>query len=891
MESNQTKYSGPTCVQQLFEEQAEKSPEALAVAYGGEQLTYRQLNEQANQLAHYLRDRGIGPDALVAVQAGRSAGFVVAILGILKAGGAYLPLDTEYPEERLRLILADAEPAILVCSGVTALVPAGRNFRTVDLQRDGAGIAAESTANPGRLNTPENLAYVIYTSGSTGQPKGVCMPHGPLLNLILWQNSHTVCGLGERTLQFAALGFDVCFQEIFSTLSSGGTLVIASQTARKDFVSLVRLIEHMEIHRLFLPFMALDLLAVVAEDTGRPLKSVREVITAGEQLRITPAIRALFHRLTGARLVNQYGPTEAHVVSVFELTGDAAGWPYLPPIGRPISHTQLYILDPDLKPVSAGAAGELFIGGAGVAQGYLKRPELTVEKFVADPFGRLPGKRLYRTGDLARCLPDGNIEFLGRSDDQVKIRGFRVELGEIEAVLATHPGVQRAVVMARTEPPRGQLLVAYLIRRDQLTQPIPDLRSFIQERLPDYMVPAVFIVLPAFPLTQNGKIDRKALPAPQAGQIDSGANYVAPRTAEEQQIAAIWSEVLGLSRIGIHDNFFLIGGDSLRAIKLMLQVEKATGRWIELSTFQLQPTVAGVCAAVSGRLTQPEFQPVVPICPGGNRPPVFCLYNLTGDVNIYYNLAKLLGEDQPVFGIRSPALQNLAQLPGSIEEAAAGVVRCIRQVQPAGAPAIIGYSWAGVLAFEVGRQLAQSEGVESFVASIGPDAPVRPARFILRLTHFIRFSPPWIWRWLIDHGNQGKRLIWWLKKICGLKQSPAATLISQPDWASTPIPRHLLSLLKEYHPAPKSGVPVDIFRERGDYQPLAHPLHAHETSFLPDCGWERWTSRPSRLHWVDGDHESMLKPPFVAGLAQAIRPALDQHFKNHPPQAGQAKRG
>lgn len=410
-EWNQTwkQFPQKLCIHELFEEQAECSPEAVAVVFGDKCWTYRQLNLRANQLAHHLKAGKVGPNSLVGVHAERSVEFVVAILAVLKAGGAYVPLDPEYPAERLHFIVTDARLDALICSGAGTIEFTNESSRLVHLQQHAIEISGHAEENPGRVNDPEHLAYVMFTSGSTGRPKGVCMPHRPLLNLIHWQKGHSSAGAGHRTLLYAPLGFDVCFQEIFSTLSSGGTLVIPSAKERKDFVGLVRLLQQTGVNRIFLPFVALEFLAEVVADTGRLPASLREVITAGEQLRITPAIRSLFERLKDARLVNQYGPTEAHVVSAFELKGNPADWPYLPPIGRPIANTQLYILNAHLEPVPAGEIGELYIGGVQVAQGYLNRPELTAEKFIANPFGRTPDARLYRTGDLARHLPDGNV--------------------------------------------------------------------------------------------------------------------------------------------------------------------------------------------------------------------------------------------------------------------------------------------------------------------------------------------------------------------------------------------------------------------------------------------------------------------------------------------------
>ena len=883
---NQTRgdYPRHKCVHQLFEEQAERSPAAVAVVFADQRLTYRELNERANQLAHHLRARKVGPNVLVGIHASRSHEFVVAVLGILKAGGAYLPLDPAYPVERLGFMMADAELTVLVGSGPEQIGFEPGNREVVHLEHDAPAIFCQSATGPSGGNTPQDAAYVLYTSGSTGQPKGVRMPHEPLVNLIHWQNQHSQCGPGERTLQFAPFGFDVCFQEIFSTLCAGGTLVVASEEERNDFISLVRLIEQQEINRLFLPFMALELLAMVAAETGRRPRSLREIITAGEQLRITPAIRSFFESLSNARLINQYGPTEAHVVSVFALEGNPADWPFLPPIGRPISNARLYVLDPHLDPVPIGAPGELYIGGIPVAKGYLKRPELTRQRFISDPFDPTPGARLYGTGDQARRLPDGNLEFLGRADDQVKIRGFRIEPGEIEALLASHPDVQSAVVMAREDAPGSKYLAAYIVGRNELPPLIPRLREFLRRKLPDYMVPAAFSLLPELPLTRNGKIDRQALPAPRFDDAVPAAGYLAPAAPGEQAMAAVWSELLGMPNIGIHDNFFELGGNSLMAMQLLLKAKKMTGYWIEPSTFRLQPTVSGLCGAVQARRLGQGFQPVLMIRKPGTRPPLFCLYGISGDVEEYFDLAAALGEDQPVIGIRSLSLADPSRLPQTLEMAAEEVIGVIRSVMPRGVPALAGYSWSGLLAFEVARQLAVKEGIGCFAALVGPDAPLRPTTFAFRCAHFVRNLFPWLMGLIQDRQNKHWRH---LDRWGGLFKATGQNLLAAPQtvpaWVSSPVSRHLVALHEKYRPPVGSEVAIDLFRERISFQPQAHPLIAWETNHLADAGWSYWTRQPARVHWLEGDHLTILKPPVVRHLAGAIRSAMDQHYQALPP--------
>jgi amino acid adenylation domain-containing protein len=440
--NTQADYPHDCCIQDLFEAQAARTPENVAVVCHKEQLTYRELNERANRLADYLRQLGVGPDTLVGLLLDRSPDMVVAVLSILKAGGAYLPLEPTTPPERLQFMLADVRVGVLLTHLRLAVRLPACEARVICLDALREEIGRNRADDPARCVTPRNLAYVISTSGSTGRPKGVAMPHGPLVNLIAWQLHHSSVGSGERTLQLTTLSFDVAFQEIFATWCAGGTLVLVNEETRRDLNGLPQLLAEQSIARLFLPFVVLQQLAEACGAQELFPESLKEVITAGEQLQVTPAIVRLFNRLPDCTLHNHYGPTEAHVVTAYVLSGPPADWPKLPPIGRPIANCEVYVLDRHLEPVPVGIAGELYIGGVCLARGYVNRPELTAERFVTHAFSSVAGARLYKTGDRARWRSDGTLEFLGRSDHQVKLRGFRIELGEIEATLAQHPQVR-----------------------------------------------------------------------------------------------------------------------------------------------------------------------------------------------------------------------------------------------------------------------------------------------------------------------------------------------------------------------------------------------------------------------------------------------------------------
>jgi amino acid adenylation domain-containing protein len=618
--NTQTEYA-QTCIHQLVEAVVELSPDAPAVVFEQSILTYRQLNSRANVLAHYLQALGVGPEVLVGICMERSLEMVVGLLGILKAGGAYVPLDPAYPTERLAFMLEDTQISVLLTQARLVESLPKHQAHVVCLDTQWEEIAFQSEENPISAVTPDNLAYVIYTSGSTGRPKGVAMCHRPLSNLIIWQRENSTQPLGAKTLQFAPVSFDVSFQEIFSTVCSGGTLVLISEQVRVDAFFLLRFLADQEINRLFLPFVALQQLASVADTQGAVVPTLREIQTSGEQLKITRPIASWFTKLQNCTLHNHYGPTESHVVTAFTLTGSPSDWPALPPIGRPIANTQIYLLDSQMQPVPSGVPGELYIGGIALARGYLNRPDLTQERFIPNPNSSSPQARLYKTGDLARYLPDGNIEFLGRSDDQVKIRGFRIELGEIEVALAAYPAVRQAVVLAREDVPGDKRLAAYIVPNSQESPPyehseqalvqaeqvlqqqnslahlVSQLRSYLKERLPDYMVPSAFVVLEAFPLTPSGKVNRRALPVPEIRPADL-PTFVAPRTPIEEMLASIWANILRVDEVGIHDNFFTLGGDSLLAVQIIARMRVSLGVELPFSRLLEFPTVAGLALIV-----------------------------------------------------------------------------------------------------------------------------------------------------------------------------------------------------------------------------------------------------------------------------------------------------
>jgi len=578
-----------SCVHEFFEQQVARTPEAVAVVYKDQQVSYAELNARANQLAHYLRGLGVGPEVLVGVYVERSLEMVVGLLGILKAGGAYVPLDPAFPRERLTFMLKDSQaPVLLTQQHLRTQLPAS-GVQVIALDADWAAIVRQSRRDPNNRIGPEALAYVIYTSGSTGLPKGVAIEHRSVINFLASMRHEPGLRAGDRLLAVTTLSFDIAVLELFLPLAVGACVEVVSREVVTDPVQLRKRLAHSG--------------ATVMQATPA---SWRMLVEGGWER--APALKALCggevlgRELADALLArtrevwNLYGPTETTIWSaVYKVQGEQ-GVRGAVPLGRPIAHTQLYVLDAAMRQVPAGVVGELYIGGAGLARGYLNRPELTAEQFVPDPFRSAPGGRLYRTGDLARSRPDGSLEFLGRVDHQVKLRGYRVELGEVEAVLQDQAGVRQVVAVVREDGPGDTRLIAYLVVDPHRPPTVSQLRRQLAARLPDYMVPSTFMLLDSLPLTPNGKVDRRALPVPGPGRPDLEQAYMAPRTPLELFLARLWCEVLKLDRVGIYDNFFDLGGDSIRGAMFINKLQQHLGEPIFIVTLFDAPTVVAFAA-------------------------------------------------------------------------------------------------------------------------------------------------------------------------------------------------------------------------------------------------------------------------------------------------------
>jgi amino acid adenylation domain-containing protein len=709
-EWNQTEgwYPQDKTIVELFEEQVERTPNRVAVVYEGQSLTYEELNQRANQLGRRLRGLGVGPDQLVGLCMKRSLEMVAGLIGVLKAGGAYVPLEPDYPRERLDFMVADTGVRVVLSTEQYRGVVEGAGIRVLSLDAEWSQVAAESGDGLESGARPENLAYVIYTSGSTGKPKGVMNTHKGLCNRLWWMQQEYRLGESDRVLQKTPYSFDVSVWEFLWPLMTGARLIVARPEGHRDSRYLAEVVEREQITTMhFVPSM---LQAFVEEKELSRCGSLRRVICSGEAL--SAELQERFYARLGAELHNLYGPTEAAIDVTYWACERGQGRRTVP-IGRPISNLQIYILDRYGNPVPVGVPGELHIGGVGLARGYLNRPELTAEKFVENPFREEPGARLYKTGDLARYRADGVIEYIGRIDHQVKIRGFRIELGEIEAALKRHEDISECVVLAREDAPGQKRLVAYVVQKERPLS-ATELRNWLKDRLPEYMVPVAFVTLPAIPVTQNGKMDRGALPAPDAVRPRLKQEDVAPRMPaeeipEETELIAIWEAVLNTRPIRPSDDFFELGGQSLLALRLMAEIENAMGVELPLASLLEAPTVQAQAQLVrkyrgtDGTEDREKKQYLT-----AQQLPFFYL----GGDPTFRPLSQRLSELREFhsLGVRTSLLAKLKD-PSSLECIAEEFAKNIRERRPEGPYMLGGWCAHGLLAFETARQL-QAQGHE-----------------------------------------------------------------------------------------------------------------------------------------------------------------------------------
>jgi amino acid adenylation domain-containing protein len=702
------------CIHQLFEQQVLNNPNAIAVRFDEQFLTYSQLNQRANQLARYLQKLGVDNDSLVGISLERSLEMIVALLAVLKAGATYLPLDPSYPQERLFSILEDAQPTVLLTQKTQLKNLLQYPTHMVCLDADWQNISQNSDKNLDSFVTSENLAYVIYTSGSTGKPKGVLIPHSALIN-----HSYAIIKIynlqiTDNVLQFASINFDVAAEEIYPTLLSGATIILRPHAVVPTITEFHELINQEQLTVLNLPASYWHEWVSVLDNLQINIPNSVHLVIVGNE-KVLPERLMTWQKIAGRRVrwLNAYGLTETTITSTIY---EPEIWVEKPdvnsvPVGIPINNTQVYLLDDNKKTVPKGMIGELYIGGAGLAKGYLNRPEMTAARFIPNPFSDNPNSLIYQTGDSARILPDGNIEVLGRVDSQVKIRGFRIQPEEIEAALNQHDCVAEIIVLAHEENPEHKYLVAYVILQQQKSVTARELSDFLKDKLPLYMIPSTFIFLDYFPLTANNKIDRRALPKPDKNSLNRECEYLAPRNQIETKLTEIWQKLFGISPIGIKDDFFLLGGNSLLAASLVTEIKQEFNKILSPAIAFEAPTIE-MLARVCFQAENNTSSSIVKIQILGTKSPLFIIAN---DSFLYKHLVRYLDTEQPVYIIQEPL--------GNAQEMASRCLQKIRSIQPVGAYSLLGHSYEGLVAYEVAQQLVQANQDVIFLGLIDTPTP------------------------------------------------------------------------------------------------------------------------------------------------------------------------
>jgi amino acid adenylation domain-containing protein len=696
----------------MFEDQVGRTPDAIAAEFRQQGVTYRELDHQAEALAGELRHQGVRDGTRVGIFVERSIDMVAGVLGILKAGGVYVPLDPDFPKDRLKFMASDAEvPVLLTQTRMVSELPEYEG-KVVCIDEPFSHTPSVRERIQCTLKA-DSLAYVLYTSGSTGRPKGVQIPHAAVVNFLESMRREPGLKRDDVLVAITTLSFDIAGLELFLPLITGAKVVIVPREITVDGPRLDTLITDSRATVMQATPATWRLLLAAGWKGSPHLK----ILCGGEPLPPELA-KELLPRC--AELWNMYGPTETTIWSTCTRVTKADGIH----IGRPIANTEIYILDAHLNPVPVGVPGELMIGGHGLAWGYLNRPELTAEKFVPHPFKK--GERIYRTGDLAKYLPDANIACLGRLDSQVKIRGYRIELGEIESVLSRYPQVVQAAVTVHAGGSGEQQLIAYLVQRDGISVGVDELRHYLLQELPDYMVPCIFVPLEHLPLTPNGKVDRKALLPPSADQIVPAGLRVEPRNETEAKLAQIWAEVMGLDDVGVTDDFFALGGHSLLAVRLFAEIERQMNRKLPLASLFAAGTIERLALQFSQvEPTARAWSSLVPIRPKGTKTPLFCVHGAGGNLLLYRDLAASLGDDYPIYGFQSKGLDGRTRPLSTIEEMADHYLAELKSMRPNGPYCLAGYCLGGLVAYQMGRIL---RSIGEPVAFVGLFDTYNPAK-------------------------------------------------------------------------------------------------------------------------------------------------------------------
>jgi len=863
------------CLSELFEMQAAQTPEAVALEDDEQQLTYLELNRRANQLANYLRKFQVGAENFVGIYLERSFDLVAGILGVLKAGAAYVPIDPSQPAHRLRYMIEDSGLAFLLSSQrLAGRIPAS-SARVIRMDEDWQAIAPESFCNLDKQAGGDSAAYVIYTSGSTGNPKGVIASHKATVNRLEWMWNEHPFGRGDICCQKTNISFVDSIFETLGPLLQGVRLSIIPEEVVKDPPRLIRSLSDKQVTHIVLVPSLLRMLFESGEELAEHLPALKFWVTSGEYFSAELAENFL-RQLPQRQLLNSYGASEvAADVTYFDLDSWRGNQSPVP-IGFPISNTSVYLLDGDRNLSPLGGHGELHVGGVALARGYLGRPDLTAERFVPDHLGKTAGGRLYKTGDIARCLLAGGIDYLGRRDFQIKVRGIRIELGEIEATLSKYPDVEQAVVIAGDSQSGERRLMAYVIARPGVALADKPLVSYLKQRLPDYMVPAHLFIVDRLPLTPSGKVDRIALAKLAPSSSSETSDQAAPRDLLEMQLVQIWEKVLGVAPIGIRDNFFHLGGTSLTAVRLASQIDKHFGQRLTLNVLMQEGNIANLAKLLSDRAGPRPYTPLVAFRREGSRPPIFFVHAMGGEVLEYYQLARLLGDDQPFYALQAPLGSAAVDESQSLEEVASQYLEAVRGVQAEGPYWLAGFSWGGVVAFEMAQQLTRQNQTVGLLAIIDSAAPstfrVNPRHEdeAVFLSKALQALAPAHERERLAQGE-----ILPLLKSDELYKHAVERLqrwgIIAEELGQEAGEAYLRSYIKGY---------MARIKALGNYEAKIFPgritLLRAEPELRHEDAWGRLTNEPLCIREINGPHWAIMQEPQVQVLAQQFKVCLEE---------------
>jgi amino acid adenylation domain-containing protein len=864
---------------QFLQVHSTKNPALIAIQDKRDLLTYQQLHQRVNQLANYLRKQGVKPDVLVGIYTERSIDSAIAILGVLQAGGAYVPLDPAYPPERLSAILAETKLQLVITQQHLAADLSNCGSEVLEIDTQWAEVATESTDLAAIYTNPDRLAYVMYTSGSTGKPQGVEITIEQVDYYLQAVNEIVQIQPDDIYLLSASFSFSSSVRQLLLPLASGAKVVITSQENMTNLGSLLELIQTEKI-TIFDTVASVWNYLLVSLDELEPHSSqighsqLRMSIFSGGLLtaQLLDRVRSQFAPQS-VQIVNIYGQTETIGVCAYVVPEDFSKTEGYAPVGTPYHHNQLYLLDEDLAPVAAGTTGELYVAGKSLARGYLNNPQLNDRKFIINPLAIDRQERLYKTGDLARYLPDGNLEIVGRQDFQVKIRGMRVEIEEVETVLMQHPDVRQAAVVGHRGSgtavlPDEQTIVAYIVpNRESIDT--HQLRAFLKTKLTDYALPSAFEILPALPLTPNHKLDRKRLPAPSRKHIA----VAAPRDEIELQLTQIWERALGIQPIGIQENFFELGGHSLIALQLFAKIEQIWHKRLSWGILFESSTIAELAEIIRTETVATEWSPLVLLKSGRLQSPLFCIHALGGTLFSYYDLVKCIGTDRPIYGLQSRGIDGKQQPLDRVEDIASYYIRSIQTIQPQGPYLLVGYSFGGLVAFEMARQLATRGERVDFLGLIDIRSP-NLGKDRMSVT-----------KWLSFHLNKLQRLQfqdrlkYFVDKILyrvsiktkgdteGYKEVMAKRLANfemfEPELLN--VLDANLQATKHYLPQPYAGRATLFWCE---YQSLYIDRH-------PDLGWGELVTDGVETVFIPGEHLSLLSEPHVRVLAEKLKLAIE----------------